>query len=289
MKENPDGNDVHILKRSWGLRAERPIEILHQTGMHDDRARHYDMHYELEMGIVLEGFMERYTRDSRRVCHAGEMWFAGVWEPHGFRCDGNCERVVFVLWPPSLSDLRFPEAPGLHLMQPFLLPRDLRPVIPAELRQQLIDIARHHLASVRHASPARRRLFATELLVWLFDQQLVDALVDDASQERMSGIAPAIERVFSSTQLLTNAEAARTCGLSRDVFIRSFQRHMGISFSKFALRHRLSRAAAALRETDEPIKAIAYEWGFTDESHLHRLFKQHYDCTPLAYRDSRRQ
>lgn len=182
--------------------------------MHDDRARHDDMHYELEMGIVLDGSMERYTRDSRRVCHAGEMWFAGVWEPHGFQCDANCERVVFVMWPPTLSDLRFPEAPGMHLMQPCLLPRDLRPVIPADLRQQLIDIARHHLACGRHASPARRRLFATELLVWLFDKQLVEASADDASQERMMGIAPAIERVFFSTQLVTNTEATRFAAVS---------------------------------------------------------------------------
>lgn len=288
MKMNTDRSEMEMPTRSWGLIEQHPFDILNQTGVHDDGARHYDMHYELEMGVILEGSMERYTRDSTRICHAGEIWFTGMWEPHGFRCDGNCHRAVFIIWPPALSDFRFPEAPAMNLMQPFLLPQALRPAIPPTLRQDLIALTRHHLSYERRMSSARKRLFATELLVWLFDNGLVEQSAQSGSDEKMMTITPAIELVFSRQDLITNAEAARTCGLSRDIFIRTFGNLMGVSFRLFAVRYRLSRAAAQLLKTDLPIKAVAREWGFTDESHLHRLFLQQYSCTPVAYRETKR-
>lgn len=286
MKTSLTGNETGILTRSWGLREQRPIEILDQAGVHDDGARHYDMHYELEMGVVLEGTMERYTRDRSRVCHSGEMWFTGMWEPHGFRCEGNCRRAVFVIWPPTLAEFRFPEAAEMNLMQPFLLPQDVRPVIPQELRQELIELTRHHLSCGRNLSPARKRLFAIELLLWLFDHSLVEQSAQGRSQKGMMTITPAIELVFSRKEFITNDEAALTCGLSRDIFIRTFRQLMGVSFRQFAVRYRLSGAAAELLKTDLPVKAVACEWGFTDESHLHRLFIQHYGYTPVAYREA---
>lgn len=277
-----------IVKSALGLGQERPVLVLDQAHTRDDAAEHFDMHYELEMGVIIKGAMERYTRNSSRVCRAGEMWFTGMWEPHGFRCDGNCHRVVLVIWPPALSGFRFPEAAEQNLMQPFLLPQDMRPVIPPELRQQAIELARHHLSYGHNMSPARRRLFAIELLVWLFDNGLVKQSAQYRSQEGVMTITPAIELVFSRKDLITNDEAARTCGLSRDIFIRAFRKLMGVSFRQFAVRHRLSQAARQLAATDTPVKAIALEWGFTDTSHLHRLFKQHYECTPLTYRETRK-
>ena len=287
LKTNTDLSETGILTSSWGLRELHPIDILNQAGVHDDGARHYDLHYEIEMGVILEGSMERYTRDRSRVLQAGEIWFTGMWEPHGFRCDGDCHRVVFVIWPPTLAEFRFPEAVEMNLMQPFLLPQDVRPVIPQELRQELIELTRHHLSCGRNLSPARKRLFAIELLLWLFDHSLVEQSAQYRPQKKMMTITPAIELVFSRKELITNDDAARTCGLSRDIFIRTFRQLMGVSFRQFAVRYRLSGAAAQLREDELPVKAIAQEWGFTDESHLHRLFIQHYGCAPVAYREAR--
>ena len=280
------GDETGIINRSWGLKEQYPIDILDQAGVHDDGARHYDMHYELEMGVILEGSMERYTRDSSRVLKAGEMWFTGIWEPHGFRCDGDCHRVVFIIWPPALTGFHLPEAPKMNLMQPFLLPQDLRPVLPYELRQEIIALSRHHISYGRKISPARKRLFATEILVWLFDKGLMQETSGGTPQEQMVSIGPAIEMVFANKRFITNVEAARACGLSRDIFIRTFRRLMGVSFRQFAVRHRLSGAAAQLREAELPVKAIAQEWGFTDESHLHRLIAQHYGRSPVEYRQA---
>ena len=59
LKTNTDPSKAVIPTSSLGLREQHPIDIMNQAGVHDDGMRHYDMHYELEMGVILEGSMER--------------------------------------------------------------------------------------------------------------------------------------------------------------------------------------------------------------------------------------
>jgi len=269
-----------------GLSERHPIQVADQKPSSGGSSVSFDMHYELEMGIVLEGTMTRYAGDTKRACRPGDVWFCGMWEPHGFRSSDSCHRVVLVIWPPVLADLRLPEARDLNWMQPFITPPRHRPKVPARLRSEVARLVRHHISRGRRMTPARKRLLVMELLLFLFENGLVEKAATSAvpEPERIVRITPAIDLAFERNDLVTNDEAAKACSLSRDVFVRSFRGIMGVSFSKFAMRHRLSRAAEQLVKTDMPIKAVAREWGFTDSSHLYRLFKRHYGCTPLAYR-----
>ncbi len=59
---------------------------------------------------------------------------------------------------------------------------------------------------------------------------------------------------------------------------------MGITFSEFGMHYRISAAAEQILKSNDPIKKIATEWGFTDTSHMHRCFKTYYRCSPTEYR-----
>ena len=63
-----------------------------------------------------------------------------------------------------------------------------------------------------------------------------------------------------------------------------FKSLMGVSFSEFSLRFRVSSAARELVSTDKTMKAIAFDWGFTDTSHLHRCFVKYYKIAPSMFR-----
>jgi AraC-like DNA-binding protein/quercetin dioxygenase-like cupin family protein len=286
--KTPTIDERSIEHKVLGLNEGHPIEVMNQDPAHGDSAVVSDMHYELEMGIVLKGTMTRYAGNSRRICEAGDMWFSGMWEPHAYRGGNRCHRVVIVIWPPILASLRLPEARNINWMQPFLTSPDDRPIIPIELRDGVTRLVEHHIGQGGRMTPPRKRLLVMELLLFLFEHRLVGRAANNAAPEpeRIVHIMPAIDLAFERSDLITNEAAAKICGLSRDIFIRSFRRLMGVSFSKFAMRHRLNRAAEQLAKTHTPIKAIAREWGFTDASHLHRLFTQHYGCTPLTYRES---
>ncbi len=251
-----------------------------------DEAPLFDMHYELELGIVLDGRMRRYYPGAQRDYGPGEVWCCGMWEPHGYRVlHAPCRVMVLVLWPPLVAGQFFPEAPGVAWMAPFTRPLERRPTVPPGRRERILALAERMEQATAGELPALRlRLLLTELLLTLLEAEPPVPPAVTPAPEQYERISPALELVFNSRVLITNDDAAEECTMSPDQFARQFQALMGLSFAKFALRHRIRGAADELARTTHPVKAIARHWGFTDDSHLHRLFVQHYGCTPSAYR-----
>ena len=245
------------------------------------------IHYALEMGVVLRGRTRRWCSNRQLDLEPGQVWFCGIWEPHGWQTlTAPCGRLILEIWPPLLPKVFFPEAPDLNWTAPFVLPADMRPQVTDAERQRVKQLAERITAAAEvtdQTRPVRLRLLALELLLPLVkDQAAPIRSADTASAYR--SVTPALEMVSESRRRISNEEAARACGLGCRRFIRTFRRLMGLRFAKFALRHRLQSAAHELRVTDSPIKAIARKWGFVDESHLSRLFVQHYGCPPGRYR-----
>ncbi len=67
-----------------------------------------------------------------------------------------------------------------------------------------------------------------------------------------------------------------------------FKRQTGESLQQYILRYKLKLVEARLRYSDWSVSEIAYAFGFTDESHLGKLFKKYYGRTPRAFRESER-
>ena len=275
---------------TYGLSEALPVAVMVESYGRRDSGPANSMHYELELGISLHGKVRRSYRDARMDLGPGDAWFCGIWEPHAWGVlDAPYKRLVLLIWPPLLANLHFPEAPTVDWMAPFILPVDERPKVEGTQRRKVLRRARRisSQADMNDAMlPVRLRLMALDLLLVLLEGQKPVAGGGAARAQMYSLVTPALERVFRSRSLITNKEAARACSLSRDRFARIFQQLMGVSFAKFAQRHRLSSAARQLRATDTPLKGVAREWGFADESHLTRLFVQHYGCTPGKYRDA---
>lgn len=99
-----------------------------------------------------------------------------------------------------------------------------------------------------------------------------------------SQIGPALRRALESDTGVQVSEAARLCGLNRNLFSRRFHEVMGVTFSDFCLRRRLHAAARDLLRGNEPVKTIAARWGFASGPYLHRCFARFYGCTPAQYR-----
>lgn len=74
-------------------------------------------------------------------------------------------------------------------------------------------------------------------------------------------------------------ELARLTGSSRFQFLRSFKRQTGLTPHAYLSQIRLQRARRLI-ETGESIAAAAAASGFSDQSHLTRLFARSYGFTP---------
>lgn len=65
---------------------------------------------------------------------------------------------------------------------------------------------------------------------------------------------------------------------------RSFRKHVGMPLGSYAREIRLDRVAAELASSEDRILDIAIAAGFTDQSHLTRLFRRRFGLTPAQYR-----
>lgn len=105
------------------------------------------------------------------------------------------------------------------------------------------------------------------------------------SAERVAAYAVELESRFYAAESLD--EAARATGLSRRRFTQLFRKTTGQSWSERIRDLRLAHACKLLEGTTKPIIHVAFECGFDDLSHFHRLFKRAMGMPPLSFRKRR--
>lgn len=249
----------------------------------------WDMHYGLELGFVSRGECIKNYHGYERHLTPGQFWLCGTWEPHGWKMlTSPCSLTIMLIWPPMLYQQRFAQSPYLHLYTPFSMPPELRPQIPSELADEAFAWNSHlcdlHKKADGVYKRIRTQLLLTEALLLLTEQWQPIGSVKKNSLALEQSISMAVETVLERRSLVSVSEAALMCGMSRQTFDRAFCRLMGISFAQFEVRHRIHGAALDVLQTNDPLKAIASRWGFSDASHLIRQFRMIYKCSPSQWR-----
>jgi AraC-like DNA-binding protein len=104
-------------------------------------------------------------------------------------------------------------------------------------------------------------------------------------------IAPVIWRavaemdgLVNSGQKLDLAQLARKLGLTRDHLGRLFREEVGETPTSFYQRRRLQFVCRLLLRSDSSLAEIAHRFGYVDEAHMCRVFREHWSMTPGNYR-----
>lgn len=91
-----------------------------------------------------------------------------------------------------------------------------------------------------------------------------------------------IEAEFGSP--LTVQDIARRTGIHPVHLSREFRRRFGESLGQYANKVRVRHACALMTDEGAPLALVAAATGFTDQSHLCRVFKSLLGCTPSEFR-----
>jgi len=100
-------------------------------------------------------------------------------------------------------------------------------------------------------------------------------------------LSPAIEEIrMSFGSQLRVPELAKKCGLSVSAFERRFRRDFHLTPTEYVRKVRIHEACRQLLHSDRELAEIAYDSGFSDQSHFTREFRRVMGTSPGTYRNS---
>ena len=83
---------------------------------------------------------------------------------------------------------------------------------------------------------------------------------------------------------LDGDSVAEACGVSRKTLCTRFKQETGETFASYVRRLRVERAKRLLDTTEFEVSQIAYQTGFSSQSHMQTVFKQATGYTPREWR-----
>ena len=162
-----------------------------------------------------------------------------------------------------------------------LSPRD--PVILHMNEPEKIAVALEAIGEYVRTGSSRREL---ESLIFNFLQELRQ---QHQYRDKTSGLLEKAQFIMQKSNFcISRFELAQQCGVSLRTLTRVFDRHLNCPPGQYIIRCRMKNAARMLCLSDEPIKNIAAECGFSSPMFFAREFRQHYHCPPTVFRKKQR-
>lgn len=79
-------------------------------------------------------------------------------------------------------------------------------------------------------------------------------------------------------------ELAQIANVSPEHLVREFRKVFKLTIGEYMRQVKVKQSCYMLRYTDKDLSDIAFEMGFSDQSHFGRVFKKQTSLTPLEYR-----
>ncbi|MBS1664566.1 MAG: helix-turn-helix domain-containing protein [Bacteroidetes bacterium] len=108
--------------------------------------------------------------------------------------------------------------------------------------------------------------------------------MDEKSEEKALDILQYIQANIYSPEKISATAISGEFGISVSYLGRYFKKHAGETMQDYVMRYKLRLIEHRLVHSDLRINEIAAELGFTDESHLNRMFKKFRGVSPTAFR-----
>ncbi len=265
--------------RLWRIEGLGDLELLHAHYHRQNFGPHF--HDGFLVGVIEAGALGYHYLGRDNVASAGEINLALPGEVHdGFAAvESGWRYRMFYFGPGQFEELVSPcrgaKSADLRIVKAKLKDRDLAGRLLAlhrSLESPERPLLEHESGLVRVMTELAKRHAATNL-------RTSGAGREPGSVRRIKDYIQAhYEHNISLTDL------SRITGLSRYHLLRTFKKSTGLPPHAYLLQVRTERARSMLRP-GRPISEAAYAAGFSDQSHLNRVFKKIHGITPGSYRN----
>ena len=108
--------------------------------------------------------------------------------------------------------------------------------------------------------------------------------INENSEEKSLNILQYIQENICSPEKIKAKAISHRFGISSNYLGKYFKKQTNETMQQYILNYKLNMVESKLLHSDMRIGEIAEELGFTDESHLNRLFKKYRGCNPTEFR-----
>lgn len=134
--------------------------------------------------------------------------------------------------------------------------------------------------------PCRSRSFFLEILFSIHSNQKRYSIYKSSISDISSPLDSILLFIHSHyMEKITLSDLVNRFSINRTKLNNLFVTGTGFTAIKYLINLRVKLACLILRDTQRPIKEVAYQAGFNDLVHFGRTFKNQLNMTPLDYRD----
>ena len=275
---------VDAVHATHGLRAE----ILRPTAM-----RNVHTHAEIEMNLLLRGWMTYFIGGRFRTVHTAEptVFWAGV--PHRLTEVGEGTEFVHVTVPlPWLLQLDLPPALWEALLEGAFVTGNPDDADEVALDRLMFERWTRDLAPDASATRRSTAFLEVEARLRRFAEHA--HLREPPSVERHAATGPTRRQVEEILRFVGEhygdpidvSSVARAVGLHPNYAMTVFREACGVSLWEYVIRLRVAHAQGLLISTDWSVDEIGFRSGFCSTSAFYRAFGRVARCTPSAFRAS---
>ena len=253
-------------------------------------------------GHLKAGFEHRIQRETYPgheliLCLSGRGWVQVAGKRHEVAADQlvwvNCHHPhaygAVTREPWELYWLRV-EGRQLDRISHLLEVRALPVFVGLDARTVALDFERifRRMEGNRPCGAAHVNASVASIIATAFDSRLGDA--DMIRPELPQPVLKALEKMrLYFHQPIRVVELAQLAGMSESHFSRQFKAAIGTSPIDWLRRERINQAKRRLIESDDAIKEIARQVGYTDQFFFSKDFKRMTKLTPTQFREQERQ
>lgn len=255
------------------------------------RSWHY--HPELELLLITKGYGQRMVGDHFEDFEAGDLVLLGGNLPHSWISDQHfinnnknetCESI-FIQFRKSVFGTHFIDMPEMESIRTVLKKAQRGLKIMGEKRDEIA----WEMNMIKSRTPLEQMLSLIRLLDLI---QKSDYEILASNNYAQQGIFKSKKMTSVHNYLMQNFKheidvnsCAGHLGMTTTSFCRFFKKQTNVTFSVYLNYLRINFAQKLLRNTQMPIKEVAFECGYASVVYFNQIFKKMTGMSPKEYRN----
>ena len=247
---------------------------------------HKHTHYELQ--YILRGKGQHVINDHTYNYKNGDLFILTPQDHHFFIFQER-STICFIKFNEAFFEGFIQDLEFRRLLSNLSSPQR-KILLSTECRENIGELVKLVMTTHKKTSPYQNLILKNTLSL-IFALLMEDSVLSTAmpEDEKIQQILNYIDQHIKEKALLSVQNMASQFNISKTYFNQYFKRATSSTYKKYIQEYALNLIAHNLLHQDKTLSQLAFEFGYSDESHLSNSFKAHFRQTPSSFKKAHQQ